>query len=206
MATLHGEEHYEFKFLECLKDNFLDQLITKPTRYRLNQRSNILDLLLTNNSEIIQEVSLINNIGASDHIPLFINCQPQYEESETLKLNFNKADNVKIKTELESIDWTCLEKLNVQDILDFFQTVIEKCIDLYVPIKKGKSKHRSMTNDCFRVIKKKHKAWRKYTCYKTLNNYQNYCQARNLCTKTLRSANRKFERNLAAYTKTNSKT
>lgn len=37
-------------FLECLRDNYLCQLIDKPTRVRLNQDPSILDLLLVNDS------------------------------------------------------------------------------------------------------------------------------------------------------------
>ena len=47
----HSVNHTEFKFTECLRDNVLSQLIDCPTRYRERQTSNILDLVLVDESE-----------------------------------------------------------------------------------------------------------------------------------------------------------
>ena len=42
-TTEHNETHSEFQFLECLRDSYLSQERMTPTRYRVGQRSNILD-------------------------------------------------------------------------------------------------------------------------------------------------------------------
>ena len=39
----------ESLFLEKVKDLLLEQIVTVPTRHRVNQNSNILDLVITNN-------------------------------------------------------------------------------------------------------------------------------------------------------------
>lgn len=70
---------------------------------------------------------------------------------------------------------------------------------------KEKGKNKWITKDCFSDIKKKHKAWRKYTDNKTVNTYECYCQVRNMCTRTIRNAKKNFERNFAVSIKTNPK-
>ena len=55
-TTNHNETHPEFKFIECLRANFLSQEIMNPTRYRIGQMANILDLLLVDKSEIVNDI------------------------------------------------------------------------------------------------------------------------------------------------------
>ena len=39
--------HFSFKFLECIHDCLLNQMVDSPTRIRIGQRSNILDLVVS---------------------------------------------------------------------------------------------------------------------------------------------------------------
>jgi len=50
------------KFLECVKDNFLSQVIDSPTRGDV-----ILDLLVTNARELMGDVKFEGSLGCSDH-------------------------------------------------------------------------------------------------------------------------------------------
>ena len=67
-TTPNNYTHSEFQFIECLRDSFLNQLISQPTRYREGQRANILDLLIVDKSEIVTKVVYSSNLGASDHV------------------------------------------------------------------------------------------------------------------------------------------
>jgi len=48
--------------LDCVDDNFLLQVIEKPTR-----RSAMLDVVLTNKEEVVGNVKLKASLGCSDH-------------------------------------------------------------------------------------------------------------------------------------------
>ncbi|GAB0188331.1 hypothetical protein GRJ2_001298400 [Grus japonensis] len=50
------------KFLECIRDNFLLQVIEEPTR-----RGAMLDLVLTNKEGLVGNVKLTGSLGCSDH-------------------------------------------------------------------------------------------------------------------------------------------
>jgi len=50
------------RFLECIKDNFLSQVIDIPT-----QVDAILDLMVTNASDLISDIKTGDSLGCSDH-------------------------------------------------------------------------------------------------------------------------------------------
>ena len=56
-----------FKFIECLRDNFMFQHVKKKTRGRGTNKSNILDLILSNEEDNIDEIKYFNPLGKSDH-------------------------------------------------------------------------------------------------------------------------------------------
>ena len=56
-----------------IRDNFLFQHITMPTRGRLGNKSNILDLIFTNEEGMIEDVTYESPLGKSDHDVLLVN-------------------------------------------------------------------------------------------------------------------------------------
>ena len=58
-------------FIECIRDAFLIQMVVKPTRTRLGQNRNILDLVLVNEVRLVSTVEHCSPIANSDH---FLRC------------------------------------------------------------------------------------------------------------------------------------
>ena len=46
-TTTTSETHNTFKFLECLRDNYFEQFVTTPTRWRDENPGNVIDLALS---------------------------------------------------------------------------------------------------------------------------------------------------------------
>ena len=46
------------EFIEIIQDTYLQQHVTQPTRYREGQTSDCLDLIFTNEEEMIQQVQI----------------------------------------------------------------------------------------------------------------------------------------------------
>ena len=67
-TTCYNENHYEFEFIETLQDNFLFQYISEPTRYRENQTPHVLDLIITNDEHVIENIDILPSLGVSDHV------------------------------------------------------------------------------------------------------------------------------------------
>ena len=209
-TTPHNHAHPEFHFIECLRDNFLSQFITEPTRYREGQRANILDLFITDKSEIVRKVTYSTNLGFSDHISFIVelNCSIVNKESKTLKRNFHKGNYDIIREELSSVDWNNMDELNVEDSWNFFLDKINNCIDRYIPMKRtnhGRKKQKWADSLCLSSIKAKHKAWNRYIHTQDRTDYIKYCKARNKCTKVTRIAKKKFEKSVIQNVKVDPK-
>ena len=54
-------------FIECVRDNFLFQHITEPTRQWGTDTPSTLDLIFTNEENMIYEISINASLGNSDH-------------------------------------------------------------------------------------------------------------------------------------------
>ena len=85
-----------YLFLECLRDNFLHQLVDKPTRRRHGQNENILDLLIVEKPEIVESIEYMNNFGNSDHLALNVtlNVDPNLNISATTMVSDKKIFKV----------------------------------------------------------------------------------------------------------------
>ena len=74
---------------DILQDNCLEQLVKIPTR------QNILDLLLTNQTEIIQDLEVVDGLSGSDHDAIFFTMEssrPRYAPLKRLVYKFKNAD------------------------------------------------------------------------------------------------------------------
>ncbi|CAC5385682.1 unnamed protein product [Mytilus coruscus] len=78
-----SRESNKYKFLENLQENFLFQHVTRPTRWRGTNTPHTLDLILTNEEQMISNLEYQSPLGKSDHC--------------TMKFDFNCYTNIKKK-------------------------------------------------------------------------------------------------------------
>ena len=90
------------RFLECVGDNFLTQLVREPTR-----GSNILDLLFVNREGLVGDVKVGGRLGQSDHemLDFSILVEPRKGASRTATLDFRRADFNLFRTMVERVPW-----------------------------------------------------------------------------------------------------
>ena len=58
-----------------IRDAFLTQHIMEPTRYRVNQVQHLLDLIFTNEDEMVNNYDVKDPLGKSDHCLITFTCQ-----------------------------------------------------------------------------------------------------------------------------------
>ena len=95
---VHGAQCHQF--LSIVKDNFLDQVVTEPTRIT-ETSSTTLDLFFTNNTTLVNQVHVIP--GISDHEAVFIesSLRPMKNTPAPRKIfQYRKADYEGFKREL----------------------------------------------------------------------------------------------------------
>ena len=84
-----AERDQSRRFLECVADNFLTQLVSEPTR-----EGALLDLLFVNREGLVDEVAVGGRLGHSDHeiMEFSILREARRGLSRTDILNFKRAD------------------------------------------------------------------------------------------------------------------
>ncbi|GAB0204868.1 mitochondrial enolase superfamily member 1 [Grus japonensis] len=89
------------KFLECVDDNFLLQVIEEPTK-----RGAMLDLVLTNKEGLVRNVKLKGSLGCCDHEMVFkILRAPRRAHSKLATLDFRRADFGLFRDLLGRVPW-----------------------------------------------------------------------------------------------------
>ena len=141
-------------FLDIIEDNFLCQHVTQATR-----GTNILDLVISSEEELVSKLSIGPSIGGSDHssVEFLLNLELHGREQPSLGLDYRKADIAAISKELGGIDWN--ERFREKDANGMwmeFVMVMEQLKDKYVPRFKGsrRRKQKWMDYRACRAVKK----------------------------------------------------
>ena len=99
-------------FFDACEDVFLVQHVQNPSRSRGDQRSSLLDLVLTTIPEAIDTITHLASLGCSDHDLLLWNywClyQPAPHISETYLRNYSRSNYEGFNNYFHQLDWTQL--------------------------------------------------------------------------------------------------
>ena len=213
MTTSVNETHISSQFLECVRDTYFFQHILNPTRYREGNESSVLDLILTNEEEMVTDIKYLPGLGKSDHLVIDFSlfCYTvQEKKCSAEKRNFFKGDYDRIRDQLSRIDWHQeLNEMNLPQSWSQFAEININLIQNYIPVSKrsrdGSKYSPFIKKPCLDAIKEKRKRWLKYKYCKSDTNYAKYKVARNTVTNKIRSARYQYEKNLASKIKTDNK-
>ncbi|MEW8547283.1 MAG: reverse transcriptase domain-containing protein, partial [Candidatus Thiodiazotropha sp.] len=210
--TTVGEEHIATLFLEAIRDTYLFQHVREATRYRSDNIPSVLDLILTNEEDMVCQIDYQPGLGSSDHVALsfVFNCFIDVTYNTYRKLNFFKADYVSMNQALAEVDWNVVfGDLSLCESWECLAEKIVEYIGIYVPVSKAvsdSSRNKTpMTRECIRVIKDKHRKWLKYKYCRTHANFQDYKIARNRASGEVRKTKYNYEKDLALRIKENNK-
>ena len=198
-------------FVECLKDAFLEQKVTKPTRnVRINQKANIVDLVLINDDKMISDIVHMAPLGNSDHDVLYFQLNlPRRKVKEEKKKRFNvgKGNYKDMRKNMAKVNWSKLDDMNVEQAWEKIEKEIIHNMNKFIPKTKMnqsmKTKPCWMNDKVLRKIKKKYHAYKRFLVTKQGEDYQRYINKRNACTREIRKAKKKHEDNIAKDSKTN---
>ena len=135
---MHGAQCHEF--LSIVKDNFLDQVVTEPTRIT-ETSSTTLDLFFTNITTLVNQVHVIP--GISDHEAVFIesSLRPMKNTPAPRKIiQYRKADYEGFKRELNDFTPDFLQKAtspnsDINSLWTDFKCKIHELMEKYIPQK-----------------------------------------------------------------------
>ena len=92
--------------MECIRDNYFFQHVTEDTRQRGDDKPSLLDLLFTNEPDMISKLEILNPLGKSDHsiIKFTIPCNIESSPPK-ITVKYEKGDYAGFSEELKKIDW-----------------------------------------------------------------------------------------------------
>ncbi|GAB0176444.1 hypothetical protein GRJ2_000109600 [Grus japonensis] len=134
-----AERKQSRKFLECVDDNFLLQVIEEPTR-----RGAMLDLILTNKEGLVGDVKLKGSLGCSDHkmVEFRILRAVRRARSKLTTLDLRRADFGLFRDLLGRIPWDkALEGRGAQDSWLIFKGHLLQAQERCIPTKRKSSKN-----------------------------------------------------------------
>ncbi|GAB0203984.1 mitochondrial enolase superfamily member 1 [Grus japonensis] len=134
-----AERKQSRKFLECVDDNFLLQVIEEPTR-----RGAMLDLVLTNKEGLVGDIKLKGSLGCRDHemVEFRILRAARRVRSKLSTLDFRRADFGLFRDLLGRIPWDkTLEGRGAQDSWLIFKGHLLQAQERCIPTKRKSSKN-----------------------------------------------------------------
>ena len=159
--------------------------MNENTRFRIDHEPSLLDLLLTNEESVVDNLEMSAPLGKSDHVCMtwIVYCSTDVNTNRegTEKMTLYKANFNSINSHMASVDWECgLENTEVEDSWNIFKREYEKCIDLFIPMKpvKAPKKQPWFRKRVKKAVRKKNILFKKYKRTKQYVNKLTYREMR----------------------------
>ena len=212
------DEHKSTIFLNTVQDNYLTQMIDRPTHYRPLSKPTLIDLLLTNEPELFKDIKLDPPFGKSHHqiISFELNLSLYQDKGQTvLKHQIDKGDYDKMRNYVQSVNWDnkFMDNTDIDIWWENFEDVITESKDKFIPKKKYKPGKVTNFKRTFipppGILEKIRLKRRLYKQYKknpnSIENYNMYVSARSLVNDERHNAKRTKEHTMAKDIKKNPK-
>ena len=143
------------KFVCLVQDNFLTQHVLELTR-----SERVLDIVLSSQKELVENVVIHEPLGSSDHNQLHFNIKIKSDKTKVkqCRRDFRKGNYKAIRKSLAHIDWNDkMKNKTATECWNILRGELDSAVDSYVPMKKeGKrSKKKHLSKEAFRKIRYK---------------------------------------------------
>ena len=191
-------------FLDCISDNIFSQHVDQATR-----KSNILDLILSNEDDIVQNLEVGEEFSTSDHqvIRFDLIISKDKVQASSKYFNFHRADYDHMRMMAKDIGLQ--DAVSGLDVINDWENVKAKILHLQemcVP-KMSRTNRRCkwVTRKTIKCRRAKKKAWEHYKKQNTPEAYENYKRKLNISTRENRKAQENFENKLSKNIKNDTK-
>ena len=201
--------HCSHTFLEVINDFFLHQHVTFPTRFRQGNSPRVLDLVFTNEEDMVQNLHALPGLGKSDHIVLRFSLvgYTSQEPSTVPRLSLNRGDYARLAKLASETSWSVPEDTSVNAQYQSFRSKLENLCLQCIPYQQPRHRRRNiyMTKEAMSLRKKKRRLWQKYTRTGDILDNARFVRARNDLRWLTRRLRKDFEANLVQDIKKNPK-
>ena len=165
-VTHSGTTAFDVKLNDTFESLGLTQLILTPTR-NANTLSNLRDLLVTNNPQMIEKSGILPPFSHLDHFPIFANLNIEKELSirsqERIIWDYTRTDIDRLILTLRQTNWDFIERKNIDDATEQFTRIILKAASDTIPTKTIKTRQNDkiwMTPELKRHMRQRDKLFR----------------------------------------------
>ena len=153
-------------FINTTLNCFLTQNVSNPTRHRDGQQSNLLDLIFTNDENLMKQVSHNPPLGKSDHDMLLFDLEINITNVPTKEyLNYYRADYNVMRQEMADVNWAYLDGCSIDESWQFIKCNIHQCAQKNIPKYTILNSQRSpiwMTKKAIEAVRAKARAYKTY--------------------------------------------
>ena len=148
----------EEDLIDTIQGRYWTQHVDQPTRIRATDTPRILDLVLTNEINMIEEIKYLPPLGASDHLitAAKLNLYTEVNQSNNYSLALNKT-NFEVRRAIGEINWEDLfQNKNIEKCWSVIKNIVMGIVMEHTPIRKtgnGNSKPPWMTAETGRASK-----------------------------------------------------
>ena len=188
--------NYEL-FSDILSDNFLNQMVLQQTR-----GDNILDLILTNHSDMVSDVEVGEPISDHNIVTFKTNINPYQRKSSKREFyNFEKGDWSGLNELFRHVPWECVFVSNdINEVWNAWVDLVNAAVDQCVP-KKSKKKNRLapwISNDIIRLARKKKRFYKKAKASDNADLWSKYKKVNNMIKKKCNTARWEYLKDLGS--------
>lgn len=210
-TTTQNVDADDYKFLECIQDNYWHQHLNEATRWRENEEPHILDLIFTNEENMINDVKYLSPLGKSDHVVItfLFKCYSIMEPKIKRVKCYSRADFAKINSIVSGIPWNDVLDEHTDDVnamWEAFERKLQDIVEKNIPTREivmgrsGKYKY-PIDKETLKKIKEKHALAKRAKGSRNPDAQVKYKKIRNQVRKSTRSQRKKFEKDLAERSK-----
>ena len=209
LKEIHWTEDYAegdtnslpYRFYECIKDCFLYQHVTAPTRFRGEQNASTLDLIFTKEEDDVKNIEVFAPLGKSDHgiITFDFICKWKSNKIFIPRRLYFKGNYDEMNKLIGEVNWDALfEGKSLQEKWKIFKRKINEIADICIPMSKPMRRYAPwMNRKVVQAQKKKYFSWKRYMENRSSIRWREYVKERNKYSTLERDERRIFERSLA---------
>ena len=187
------------RFRDCIEDNFFTQYVNRPTR-----NGNILDLVLSNEPDLVGALEVMDCLARSDHnmISWTVYFGGAQGGGDRETLDFRRADFESMREELRMVCWDELLVGDIHEAWVKFRDLLKSLERKYIPVRKvARRKPLWITNKAIELVRRKRRAHARYKDSK----HPACVVANRRASAEVRRAKMNFEKKLAQNIKYDSK-
>ena len=200
------DNHLSHAFLETIHESFLFQHVHCPTRFRLGETPNVLDLVFTNEEGMVRDLDYLPGLDRSDHVVLKFTLICFADEDESRRPLVTRTNFERLSRVLRSLNWQEVGNKELEEAYETFKTNITNAVD-GCSAKRGahSKKNLYMNRAALQIRKRKKELWSKYRRTRDILDHARFVRCRNELRALTRKLRKDHEAKLVGDIKKNPK-